>query len=101
MLIGPITADERLTTTHRAKLAYVYVRQSSLNRFGSIRRVLSCNTASSIAPLAWDGAGTAISTTVSSGGTELSHPAARLPAPSSPPVRRPCCGAAGRAAPTS
>lgn len=32
MLIGPITADERLTTTHRAKLAYVYVRQSSLNQ---------------------------------------------------------------------
>jgi DNA invertase Pin-like site-specific DNA recombinase len=32
VLIGPITADERLTTTHRAKLAYVYVRQSSLNQ---------------------------------------------------------------------
>ena len=32
MLIAPITADERLTTTHRAKLAYVYVRQSSLNQ---------------------------------------------------------------------
>jgi len=34
MLIAPITADERLTTTHRAKLAYVYVRQSSLNQVG-------------------------------------------------------------------
>src|ERR1700731_1836079 len=32
MLIAPITADERLTTAHRAKLAYVYVRQSSLNQ---------------------------------------------------------------------
>jgi hypothetical protein len=32
VLIAPITADERLTTTHRAKLAYVYVRQSSLNQ---------------------------------------------------------------------
>jgi DNA invertase Pin-like site-specific DNA recombinase len=32
MLIAPNTADERLTTTHRAKLAYVYVRQSSLNQ---------------------------------------------------------------------
>src|SRR6202451_2792943 len=30
--MAPITADERLTTTHRAKLAYVYVRQSSLNQ---------------------------------------------------------------------
>jgi hypothetical protein len=28
VLIAPITADERLTTAHRAKLAYVYVRQS-------------------------------------------------------------------------
>lgn len=32
MLIAPIAADERLTTAHRAKLAYVYVRQSSLNQ---------------------------------------------------------------------
>jgi hypothetical protein len=32
VLIAPITADERLTTAHRAKLAYVYVRQSSLNQ---------------------------------------------------------------------
>jgi DNA invertase Pin-like site-specific DNA recombinase len=32
MLIVPNTADERLTTTHRAKLAYIYVRQSSLNQ---------------------------------------------------------------------
>ena len=32
MLIAPNTADERLTTTHRAKLAYIYVRQSSLNQ---------------------------------------------------------------------
>jgi autotransporter passenger strand-loop-strand repeat protein len=32
---------------------------------------------------------------------KLFRPAARLPAPSSPPVRRPCCGVAGRAAPTS
>jgi DNA invertase Pin-like site-specific DNA recombinase len=32
VLIAPITADERLTTVHRAKLAYVYVRQSSLNQ---------------------------------------------------------------------
>src|ERR1700723_4495690 len=30
--MAPITADERLTTTHRAKFAYVYVRQSSLNQ---------------------------------------------------------------------
>jgi DNA invertase Pin-like site-specific DNA recombinase len=32
VLIAPIAADERLTTAHRAKLAYVYVRQSSLNQ---------------------------------------------------------------------
>ena len=32
MLIVPRAADERLTTAHRAKLAYVYVRQSSLNQ---------------------------------------------------------------------
>ena len=32
VLIAPNTADERLTTAHRAKLAYVYVRQSSLNQ---------------------------------------------------------------------
>ena len=32
MLIAPNAADERLTTAHRAKLAYVYVRQSSLNQ---------------------------------------------------------------------
>ena len=32
MLIAASAADERVTTTHRAKLAYVYVRQSSLNQ---------------------------------------------------------------------
>jgi DNA invertase Pin-like site-specific DNA recombinase len=32
VLIVPRAADERLTTAHRAKLAYVYVRQSSLNQ---------------------------------------------------------------------
>jgi DNA invertase Pin-like site-specific DNA recombinase len=32
VLIVPHAADERLTTAHRAKLAYVYVRQSSLNQ---------------------------------------------------------------------
>jgi DNA invertase Pin-like site-specific DNA recombinase len=32
VLIAPNFADERLTTAHRAKLAYVYVRQSSLNQ---------------------------------------------------------------------
>src|SRR6516225_11971205 len=32
VLIAPNTADERVTTAHRAKLAYVYVRQSSLNQ---------------------------------------------------------------------
>ena len=32
MLIAANTADERVTTEHRAKLAYVYVRQSSLNQ---------------------------------------------------------------------
>ena len=32
MLIAANAADERVTTTHRAKLAYVYVRQSSLNQ---------------------------------------------------------------------
>jgi DNA invertase Pin-like site-specific DNA recombinase len=32
VLIAPNTADERLTTAHRAKLAYIYVRQSSLNQ---------------------------------------------------------------------
>lgn len=32
MLIAAKTADERVTTAHRAKLAYVYVRQSSLNQ---------------------------------------------------------------------
>jgi len=32
VLIAPNAADERLTTAHRAKLAYVYVRQSSLNQ---------------------------------------------------------------------
>jgi hypothetical protein len=32
VLIAPNLADERLTTAHRAKLAYVYVRQSSLNQ---------------------------------------------------------------------
>ncbi len=30
MLISSTVADERLTTAHRAKLAYVYVRQSSV-----------------------------------------------------------------------
>lgn len=32
MLISLNVADERLTTAHRAKLAYVYVRQSSVNQ---------------------------------------------------------------------
>jgi hypothetical protein len=32
VLIAANTADERATTAHRAKLAYVYVRQSSLNQ---------------------------------------------------------------------
>ncbi len=32
MLISSTVADERLTTAHRAKLAYVYVRQSSVNQ---------------------------------------------------------------------
>ena len=32
MLISSNVADERLTTAHRAKLAYVYVRQSSVNQ---------------------------------------------------------------------
>ena len=32
MLIAANTADEQATTAHRAKLAYVYVRQSSLNQ---------------------------------------------------------------------
>ena len=32
MLIAATAADERVTTAHRAKLAYVYVRQSSLNQ---------------------------------------------------------------------
>src|SRR5437660_9395479 len=32
MLIAPSATDERLTTAHRAKLAYVYVRQSSMNQ---------------------------------------------------------------------
>jgi hypothetical protein len=29
MLSPPATAEERVTTAHRAKLAYIYVRQSS------------------------------------------------------------------------
>lgn len=32
MLISSNVADERLTTAHRGKLAYVYVRQSSVNQ---------------------------------------------------------------------
>jgi|SRR5882672_2866412 len=32
MLMVSNVADERLTTAHRAKLAYIYVRQSSLNQ---------------------------------------------------------------------
>jgi hypothetical protein len=32
VLIAASTTDERATTAHRAKLAYVYVRQSSLNQ---------------------------------------------------------------------
>ncbi|MGY3133889.1 hypothetical protein ACVWZM_004571 [Bradyrhizobium sp. USDA 4501] len=32
MLISLNVAGERLTTAHRAKLAYVYVRQSSVNQ---------------------------------------------------------------------
>jgi DNA invertase Pin-like site-specific DNA recombinase len=32
VLIAARVADERVTTAHRAKLAYVYVRQSSLNQ---------------------------------------------------------------------
>jgi DNA invertase Pin-like site-specific DNA recombinase len=32
MLSIPIPADERLTPTHRSKLAYIYVRQSSVNQ---------------------------------------------------------------------
>ena len=32
VLIAANVADERVTTAHRAKLAYVYVRQSSLNQ---------------------------------------------------------------------
>ena len=32
VLISSNVADERLTTAHRAKLAYVYVRQSSVNQ---------------------------------------------------------------------
>jgi hypothetical protein len=32
VLMATTPADERVTTAHRAKLAYVYVRQSSLNQ---------------------------------------------------------------------
>ena len=32
MLTALNPTDERLTTTHRARLAYVYVRQSSVNQ---------------------------------------------------------------------
>lgn len=32
MLMTLNVADERLTTAHRAKLAYIYVRQSSVNQ---------------------------------------------------------------------
>src|ERR1700688_3515619 len=32
VLTASSVADERLTTTHRAKLAYIYVRQSSVNQ---------------------------------------------------------------------
>jgi DNA invertase Pin-like site-specific DNA recombinase len=32
VLIAANTVDDRVTTAHRAKLAYVYVRQSSLNQ---------------------------------------------------------------------
>jgi hypothetical protein len=32
VLLATTPADGRVTTAHRAKLAYVYVRQSSLNQ---------------------------------------------------------------------
>jgi len=32
MLTAAKVADERLTTAHRAKLAYIYERQSSVNQ---------------------------------------------------------------------
>jgi hypothetical protein len=32
VLIAAHVADERVTKSHRAKLAYVYVRQSSMNQ---------------------------------------------------------------------
>lgn len=35
---------ERVTTAHRAKLAYIYVRQSSAGQVRSTRRAQSCNT---------------------------------------------------------
>jgi hypothetical protein len=56
MLSPPATAEERVTTAHRAKLAYIYVRQSGGGgseakvsspapaRFGTIRRAPSCST---------------------------------------------------------
>ena len=40
-----LSSDERITTTHRAKLAYVYVRQSSPGQVRFTRKALSCSIA--------------------------------------------------------
>ncbi|ESW94783.1 hypothetical protein X769_31805 [Mesorhizobium sp. LSJC268A00] len=49
MLSASNRPDERVTGAHRGKLAYIYVRQPSLNQVRHHQESTDCNTASSIA----------------------------------------------------
>jgi hypothetical protein len=55
VLIAANTADERATTAHRAKLAYVYVRQSSLNQVKQHQESTELQYRPSSVPSPWDG----------------------------------------------
>ena len=55
MLITSNVADERLTTAHRAKLAYVYVRQSSVNQVRQHQESTELQYRRSIVPSVWAG----------------------------------------------
>ena len=45
MLSAPAAAEDRVTTAHRAKLAYIYVRQSSAGQVRHHQGEHGCSTA--------------------------------------------------------
>lgn len=66
MLTTTTDSEERITTAHRAKLAYVYIRQSRPARFDSTRKARNFNIGWSVARRRWAGRTTGLksSTTI-------------------------------------